>query len=104
MAYKVVITTDAEQDLNRFIYYLINEKKSRQVAINVLNDFEQTVQELATVAGSLKLCDNPRLYELGYRRINFRSHKYFMLYRIQKKTVVIDRIFHDLQDYENKMQ
>ena len=103
MAYKVVITTDAEQDLDRFIQYLICEKKSGQAAINVLNDYEQTVQELATVAGSIKLCDNSRLNDLGYRRINFKSHKYFMLYRVQKKTVIIDRVFHGLQDYENKM-
>lgn len=103
MAYKVVITTDAEQDLDRFIQYLICEKNSGQAAINVLNDYEQTVQELATAAGSIKLFDNPRLNDLGYRRINFKSHKYFMLYRIQKKTVIIDRVFHGLQDYENKM-
>ena len=31
---------------------------------------------LKHVAGSLKLCDNPRLRQLGYRRINFLSHHY----------------------------
>lgn len=103
MTYKVVVSSDAEQDLDRFLDYLFNEKKSRQAAISVLNDFVETKQELSTIAGSLKYCDNPRLKEYGYRRKNFRSHKYFMLYRIQKKTVIIDRIFHGLQDFENKM-
>ena len=29
-----------------------------------------TKESLKYVAGSLKLCDSPRLYQLGYRRIN----------------------------------
>ena len=40
---------------------------------------------------------------LGYHRINFLSHRYFMLYRIENNTVYVDNIFHELQDYESKM-
>ena len=58
------------------------EKKSEQTARNLLNDFEATKTSLSNVAGSLKLCDNPQLRELGYRRIKFLSHRYFMLYRM----------------------
>ena len=36
MDYKVVVTRDAEEDLERFIKYLIIEKESRQAAENVL--------------------------------------------------------------------
>ena len=32
MDYKVVVTTDAEEDLERFVKYLIFEKKSLQAA------------------------------------------------------------------------
>jgi hypothetical protein len=39
----------------------------------------------------------------GYRRINFLSHNYFMMYRLEGNVAVVDNIFHDLQDYENKM-
>ena len=103
MEYKVVITSDAEEDLDEFIRYLLFDKKSQQAASNLLNDFEVTKQNLSRVAGSLKLCDNPRLKELGYRRINFLSHRYFMLYRLEDNIAIVDNIFHELQDYENKM-
>lgn len=83
MDYKVVLMKDAEEDLDRFITYLLLEKKSEQAARNLLNDFEATKISLSNVAGSLKLCDNLKLRELGYRRINFLSHRYFMLYRIE---------------------
>ena len=103
MDYKVVVTRDAEADLDRFIKYFIFEKESMQAAGNVLNDYDATIESLRHVAGSLKLCDNPRLRQLKYRRINFLNHRYFMLYRIENNVVFVDIIFHDLQDYENKM-
>ena len=93
----------AEADLDRFVAYLLFEKKNEQVAKNLLDDFEKTKLSLSNVAGSLKLCDNPKLKELGYRRINFLTHRYFMLYRIEGNTVFVDNIFHELQDYEDAM-
>lgn len=103
MAYKVVVTSDAEADLDMFLSYLIFEKESIDSARNILNDFEITKKRLEDVAASLKLCDNQRLHDLGYRRINFQTHRYFMLYRIVNEKVIVDNIFHSLQDYENKM-
>lgn len=103
MDYKVVVTKDAEEDLERFIKYLIIEKESMQAAENVLNDYDAAIESLKHVAGSLKLCDDPRLHQLEYRRINFLNHRYFMLYRIVDNVVFVDNIFHELQDYENRM-
>ena len=88
MDYKVVVTSDAEEDLDRFL----------------LDGFGDTLNCLKNVAGSLSLCENQRLRALGYHRINFLRHRYFMLYRIEENTVFIDDIFHELQDYENKMK
>lgn len=101
MDYKVVITPDAEADLDQFVWYLLYEKKSEQAAKNLLDDFEVTKKKLERVACSLAGCQNPRLKEFGYKRINFESHRYFMLYRIEDDKVIVDNIFHELQDYEN---
>ena len=103
MDYKVVVTDEAEEDLNQFIQYLLFAKKNKQAARNVLDDFEDTVKRLKYVASSLKICDNPHLQSFGYRRINFQQHRYFMLYRIENDGVYVDDIFHELQDYENRM-
>lgn len=97
------MSKDAEEDIDRFVTYLLFEKKSEQAVRNLINDFEATKINLTNVAESLKLCDNPKLRELGYHRINFLSHRYFMLYRIENDTVYVDNIFHELQDYENKL-
>lgn len=96
MDYKIFITEDAEKDLDRYVRYLLFEKKSEQAAGNLLDDFEATKNSLSRVVASLKVCDNPHLKELGYRRINFLAHRYFMLYRIEEDVVFVDSIFHEL--------
>ncbi|MGN0402352.1 MAG: type II toxin-antitoxin system RelE/ParE family toxin [Acetatifactor sp.] len=103
MDYKIVVTKDAEEDLDKFVKYLIFEKANTQAAQYVLDDYDATIECLKHVAGSLKLCDNPKLRKFEYRRINFLNHRYFMMYRIVDNKVFIDNIFHELQDYENKM-
>lgn len=37
------------------------------------------------------------------RRINFKKHNYFMLFRLENDVVYVDHIYHFLQDYENKI-
>lgn len=78
MAYKVVVTNDAKENMQEYIEYILYEKKNQ-------------------------LCDNEKLRSLGYRRISFKFHRYFMLYRVEDTTVYIDGIFHELQDFENKI-
>ncbi len=103
MAYNVVVTSDAEKDLDKFIKYLLFEKKNEQAAGNLLDDFEETKNILSNVAASLKDCENPRLKQFGYKRINFRKHRYFMLYRLEGNMAIIDNMFHELEDYENHL-
>lgn len=103
MDYRVVVTPDAEDDFECFLTYLLMKRNNPQAARHFIDDFEATKQRLATVAGSIKLCDNECLKQNGYRRLNFIEMDYFVLFRIVGDTVIIDKVFHDLQDYEHKM-
>ena len=97
------MTIDAAEELKKIIQYLIEKKRNPQAATSLLNDFENTKKKLEDVAGSLQLCRNKKLRDLGYRRINFERHRYFMLYRIEGERIIVDNIFHELQDFEGKM-
>lgn len=46
MDYRVAMMEDAEEDLNRFIAYLLFVKKNEQAARNLLDDFEKTKASL----------------------------------------------------------
>ena len=41
---------------------------------------------------------------MGYRKLNLEKTKYFLLYRIENSAVFVDGIYHQLQDYENKIK
>ena len=101
MDYEVILIHPAKAQLDYAVNYILCEFESEQAARSVIDDAEDTRLRLSHVAGSLKLCDDPKLCALGYRTIRFKRHKYFMLYRIEGDKVYVDGIYHDSQDYEN---
>lgn len=103
MDYKIVLTENAQYELEMCIQYLLVEKKNIQAAQSFLHDFETTKTTLNNVAEVLQFCRNKRLKKLGYRRINFQKHKYFMLYRVEDKQIIVDGVFHNTQDYERRL-
>ena len=102
MDYRVIVSSDTEEDLDRFLRYLVYEKKNLQAARNLNDDYEETITKLETMAGSIRKEDDPDLAIYGYRRIHLSKHRYFLLFRIDNGDVIVDRMFHNLQDYKNR--
>lgn len=100
-SFKLIISDLAEADLEHFLDYLINQKKSYQAAQAVYSDFVRTKNRLKVVAGSLALDQDPDLQALGYHKIRFSKHAYFMLYRLEGNLAIVDRIYHESQDYKS---
>ena len=50
-----------------------------------------------------KIPESKKLKERNLRRINFKRHNYFMLFRKEDDKAVVVEIFHGLEDYENKL-
>lgn len=101
MAYKVIITPVAKRHLDRYVEYTLQVLQNPDAARGIIKDAKETKKRLSTVAGALKLCDNPILAKYDYRTIRFAHHNYFMVYRIDGNTVIVDAMYHDLQDYES---
>lgn len=100
MVYKVIIMPPAKRRLDMYVFYTVETLGNRQAAKAILADARDTAKKLSMSADSLKVCDNPMLAKYGYRKIRFAKHKFVMLYRIQDSTVIVDGMFHELQDYE----
>lgn len=99
MAYKVIITPPAKHQLEMYIAYTLSEFKDLQAARSIRDDAMKTKKRLSNIAGSLALCDNEVLARNGYHRILFAKHNFFMVYRIDNDTVIVDAMYHELQDY-----
>lgn len=76
MDYKVVLTVDAVNDLEKRIKYLIEEKKSKQAAQAVLNDFEETKERLKNVAF------RPAIFLLGFVFLTKRPFAFSIICRL----------------------
>ena len=103
MVYNVILTKKAKGQLDSYVSYMLNTLRNLQAAQSVMQDAEQTKVRLCSVAGSIKLCENPELRELGYRIIHFQYHRYLMVYRIEGENAVVEGVYHELQDYENML-
>ena len=64
-SYRVKISKRAKSQLRHYIWYLVDEKNSPQAAIAVSDDYEETVNKLANVAGSLRLSEDKDLADEG---------------------------------------
>lgn len=100
MIYKVIITPPAKRSLDNYIRYTVQILHNKQAAASILEDARKTKNRLSINANIYAICSNPILAEYGYRKIPFEKHDFFMVYRIQDNTAIVDRMFHDLQDYE----
>ena len=101
MDYKVILSDFAKQQLDDILFYICMTLCNETAAHSVLQDAENTIQKLSQFGASLKLCTEPELAQYGYRKIHFLSHRYIMLYIIEGKEIHIDRIYHELEDYQN---
>lgn len=102
--YKAVITKQAQEDLRGKLAYIRNHLKNPQAVQSVYNDYKLTRKTLEELAETIREPDSVELRSREMKRINFRMHNYFMLFRIRNDRVEITNIFHGSEDYENKLR
>lgn len=74
-----------------------------QAAQALYDDYRETKTVLAKIAGALADPDDEKLKQRGLKRINFLHHNYFMLFTVENEKAIIVRVFHGLEDYQNKL-
>ena len=57
--------------------------------------------EISELADKFDFCKSERLKALELHKIRFEKHRYLFVYRIDGQQVVIEGMYHELQDYEN---
>ncbi len=101
MQYNVRLSTLAEEQYDAILSYISNKLKNPQALINVMDDYDETISVLEKAAGSFGFCKSIRLKKLGFHKINFQKHRYLFVYRIVGNEVIVEGMYHELQDYEN---
>ena len=101
MQYSVEISELAEEQYDNILDYLANEKKNSQAVSGVINDFDYAVEQLERMAETFGYCQDFRLKLMGFHKLHFKNYRYLFVYRINGSRVIIEGMYHELQDYEN---
>ena len=102
MQFNVELSELAETQYDNILSYISNVLKNPQAVANVMDDFDDTVGKLE-MADTFGFCKSKRLKEMGLHKIKFARHRYLFVYRIVNETVIIEGMYHELQDYENSI-
>jgi plasmid stabilization system protein ParE len=104
MQFNVELSELAEKQYDSILSYTANKLKNPQALKNIMDDFDDTVEKLEKMADCFGFCNSTRLKELGLHKINFAKHRYLFVYRYDKSKVIIEGMYHELQDYENAIK
>ncbi len=101
MAFNVKISSLAEKQYDAILSYIANKLKNPQALESVMDDYDRTIERLEKEANVFGFCSSNKLRFLGFHKIHFDAHRYLFVYRIVDDTVIVEGLYHELQDYEN---
>jgi len=103
MAYKLLLTESAENDLDGILAYITGELCSPAAASELLDAIEAVYQHLEERPFLYARCRQKLLAAYGYRKVSVRG--YLMIYRVDesRQIVYIERFFSELEDFESKL-
>ena len=103
MAYKLLITEKAENDLDAILAYIINDLSTVQAAVRPTNEIEERYQLLLEAPKLYGECQQPLLQQRHYRKVVIGS--YLMIYRVsdEQGVIYVERFFSELQDYADRL-
>lgn len=106
MKYKLTITERAEELLDHILFYIINQLKNPQAAVNLIAEIELVYGNLVNNPKMYAYSDDTFLKSRGYRKAVVRHYDYVIIFRIDEVTmsVYIVGFFHDLELYKNKLK
>lgn len=101
MQFNVEISDLANEQYDKFLDYIYHTLLNPQAAVSLIQDFDDTIGILEEQASSFGYCRSERLRRLGFHKIRFQRHKYLLVYRVKIDRVIVEGMYHELQDYEN---
>lgn len=103
MAYKLIITEEAERLLDQQIQYLLYRLKNEQAAMHLLDETERIYERLEDNPYQFPQSRDTYLQKTGYREAVCTGMNYVIIFRIENKSVYVSGTFHQLENYRKKV-
>lgn len=104
MQFKVELSELAIAQYDKILAYIYQVLKNPQATENLMQDFDDTIGVLESQAENFGYCRSERLRKMGFHKIHFKRHRYLLVYRVKHDTVIVEGMYHELQDYENAIE
>ncbi|MDY4008938.1 MAG: type II toxin-antitoxin system RelE/ParE family toxin [Candidatus Limiplasma sp.] len=103
MAYKLMITQKAEDDLDAILGYIFTELKNPEAAAHLMDEIDHRYEHLENNPSIYAECMQPLLKPMHYRKVVIGG--YLMIFRVDEeaKTVFVERFFSGLEEYAEKL-
>ena len=101
MAYNVLVTEKAEEDLDGIVQYLTRKLCNPDAAISLLEEIEKLYDRLSENPYMYSVCAHPLLADREYRKAVLGG--YLALYKVEGSAVYVARYFSGLEDYAQKI-
>ena len=100
MAYELIVTEAAHSDLDEALDYIVHRLSNPTAAVSLLDQVEACYGQLRNFPMLYEACWDPRLLDLGYRKVVI-GH-YILVYHPveEERTVYVLRFFYGGRDYE----
>ena len=104
MAFDLIISERADEQVDRLTGYLVKRLKNSGAAMHFLNEIEAVYDRLEENPYQFPMSRDEYLYQKGYREAFLAEMSYRVIFRIELQTVYVVGVFHDLEDYVVKVE
>ena len=103
MTYNLIITERADELLDKLVIYLLYQLKNEKAASHLLSSISKIYDRVAENPFQFPKCRDIALKREKYREAVIPDMNYVVIYKINEDTVYILGVFHDLENYNQKI-
>lgn len=104
MVYKLIVTEHADKLLDDIVCYLIYQLKSKQAATHLLNGMKNIYDRLKENPLQFPFNRDIYLAAKGYHEAVVGRMNYIIVFSVREDVVNIMGIFHQLENYQKKLE
>lgn len=103
MAYKLIITEHAMERLDELVYHLLHHLRNEQAAKHLLDEIERIYDRLEDNPYQFPESRDSYLKKKGYHEAIVTQMNYTVIFAVNMDSVNVMGVFHQLEDYRNKV-
>lgn len=103
MGYRIIITDEANGQVDDIIDYVVNVLKNLTAARAIIDDIELAYKRIESSAEAFAYCEDSYIAAKEYRKLALDNHDYVIIYRVEEDLAYVVGVFHMMQDYVSKL-